>query len=1210
MKKTSHTSFFANSPMAWATFTLCSLPGLLSAGNVYWDSNGNVAGAGATPTGNWGTSAYWSADPNGAAAAVSAWNTADTAVFSAGTDATNPYTITVNANTTAAGLGFEEGNVTLVSASSAKNLTISSSLAITLGSRTAVIGSGTAASNVNLLLGANALTMNSGNLELYGSNTMSGAVLKGGSTFAGNANSFGTTGSVTMGDTAASASPTLRLRAITLARPIVLQSAVGFTTNANINNVGFSSPTLNGGITSTGDGTTNLTIDSVISGSGSSLTLTVSGANPINHTGTLTLRNTGTGTANPTGTVNISAPIGANVTSVTVTETAGGAKGLQKVILSNAANAWSGNTTLSANTRLELGNSEVIPHGAGKGNFTVNGNLFLRTSTTAGDSTETVNGLNGSGPITRTGSAGTSTLIVGSNDAAGSYNGAITDGSGKLAFTKIGTGTQVLGGLNTYTGLTTVSGGTLQLDAVDMIADTGVINIEAGATLNLNYSGADTVSSLRLDGLGQATGKWGRIGSIAALGANYESDRITGDGLLDVTNAYSDNYWDGTGTSWASAAAWSISAVNAASNPASEPGLNNLARFGSDGLFADQSIALNGEQSAAGMVFTSPVAFSFTGGNADHSLAIGSGGIAMDTASTGVSFGSATAGQKVDLLVSGNQTWSNASTSGDLVAGNGVDIPGTLTVTGAGDTVLNGAVTGSGGITKTGTGALALNGANNYTGSTSVQAGSIVLGNGNGLGGTTAGTTVGGGTTLDLNGQTVGAEPIVLGVSTAGNLVNSNADTPASLTGTVNLNFSSNLGGVGDLTLSGIISETAGAKTLTIKDGGTKTLSAANTFTGGVSVTGVGATAGNPAILRLENSAALGTGTKTVTTNTGTAGTFGVELAGGITIPSSVSWAISNNTNGIRSVSGANVVQGTLNLTAGAGDTNLAVDAGSTLTMSGNISSSGTGGRFLILSGEGTGSISGVIANGTTKASLTKNGAGTWSLAAANTYTGNTQVNGGTLAIAQNGTLADTATLNIAATGTLQLDFAGSDTVGTLVIDGVTQGAGIYGAGNSGGHITGTGTITVINTDPFGPWIDGFSFAVGADKSKNGDPDGDGMSNILEFALDGNPASGLATGKVVTKVDADHLTLTLPVRTGAVFTGSGPLTSAAIDDVIYRIEGSAALSGFSAAVEETAALGAGLPVLSSGWTYRTFRLTATVSSTPKGFLRADASDAP
>jgi hypothetical protein len=33
--------------------------------NLYWDSNSTTAGAGATPTGTWGTSNFWNTDPTG-----------------------------------------------------------------------------------------------------------------------------------------------------------------------------------------------------------------------------------------------------------------------------------------------------------------------------------------------------------------------------------------------------------------------------------------------------------------------------------------------------------------------------------------------------------------------------------------------------------------------------------------------------------------------------------------------------------------------------------------------------------------------------------------------------------------------------------------------------------------------------------------------------------------------------------------------------------------------------------------------------------------------------------------------------------------------------------------------------------------------------------------------------------------------------------------
>src|SRR5438128_1215488 len=52
---------------------------------LYWDSNGTTAGAGATPTGTWGTSTFWSTASDGTATTTS-WTFNAAAVFSAGTD--------------------------------------------------------------------------------------------------------------------------------------------------------------------------------------------------------------------------------------------------------------------------------------------------------------------------------------------------------------------------------------------------------------------------------------------------------------------------------------------------------------------------------------------------------------------------------------------------------------------------------------------------------------------------------------------------------------------------------------------------------------------------------------------------------------------------------------------------------------------------------------------------------------------------------------------------------------------------------------------------------------------------------------------------------------------------------------------------------------------------------------------------------------------
>ncbi|HEX9048045.1 MAG TPA: hypothetical protein VF988_13555, partial [Verrucomicrobiae bacterium] len=70
------------------------------AANLYWDINGAAAGAGgATPAGTWSTSAAnWTTDSTGASA-TAVWNNGDNAVFSAGTDATGNYSVTVSSVT-------------------------------------------------------------------------------------------------------------------------------------------------------------------------------------------------------------------------------------------------------------------------------------------------------------------------------------------------------------------------------------------------------------------------------------------------------------------------------------------------------------------------------------------------------------------------------------------------------------------------------------------------------------------------------------------------------------------------------------------------------------------------------------------------------------------------------------------------------------------------------------------------------------------------------------------------------------------------------------------------------------------------------------------------------------------------------------------------------------------------------------------------------
>ena len=80
---------------------------------------------------------------------------------------------------------------------------------------------------------------------------------------------------------------------------------------------------------------------------------------------------------------------------------------------------------------------------------------------------------------------------------------------------------------------------------------------------------------------------------------------------------------------------------------------------------------------------------------------------------------------------------------------------------------------------------------------------------------------------------------------------------------------------------------------------------------------------------------------------------------------------------------------------------------------------------------------------------------------ATNAYTGNTTVNGGILELA-NATIATNSTVTIANGATLQLDFATTNQIGALVLNGVSQPAGLYNNTTSPAFITGTGNLLVV----------------------------------------------------------------------------------------------------------------------------------------------------
>ncbi|MCX8497522.1 MAG: autotransporter-associated beta strand repeat-containing protein [Akkermansiaceae bacterium] len=355
--------------------------------------------------------------------------------------------------------------------------------------------------------------------------------------------------------------------------------------------------------------------------------------------------------------------------------------------------------------------------------------------------------------------------------------------------------------------------------------------------------------------------------------------------------------------------------------------------------------------------------------------------------------------------------------------------------------------------------------------------------------------------------------------------------TPTALTGALTVQVGGGVGAPGVVTLSGILSGSGGSL---VKTGaGQLALGGANTFVGGVTIRngtleskttkttlgantvnmgGAGSTGAsfitgqdnsNPFVINAPDS-----GTLTIGANGSGSGFY---MSGGITLNGNLTLQSYNNvisgsttarsyfTGGITGT--GNLLLDNLGLAANAIElTTTAVNHTGSITVQGSAT-----GVTLISAPIGS-NVTGITQNSATSR---------LDLSGANTYAGNLTVNAGAVRISNNSNTGnDVSTVTLAASGaTLDLTYVGTDTVDKLYIGSTQQANGVYGKVGSAlpvigiSQITGDGTLTV-SSGPAGysSWITG-TFANGTvpalQRGANADPDNDGISNLLEYAIAG-----------------------------------------------------------------------------------------------------------
>lgn len=528
-----------------------------------------------------------------------------------------------------------------------------------------------------------------------------------------------------------------------------------------------------------------------------------------------------------------------------------------------SANTYSGGTQMTGGT-LNLAAGGALS----TGNFTFNGGTVNQTAPNALSGTNQAVIVNGG------------TLTLGAN----SYGGGTTVNGGTLRLNNGSASTSATGSgaitLSDGTNLTSAPGATAAASGAVIGPDFGNTNIGPGGIFNANSLSGSTIGTMYLGGLAATANTSLNFDLTTPSGSNDQLVILNTDGLSvtgvvpivlgqlpSASGTYQLISFNDSSTTAPLSSQFSVTPANAGNGNVTYT--ISVVHSGGTQYFVDLTAA--GSSGGITTVFNNPNPLTDVLGNADWTQAgnwsNGVPGLPGDIATlkngaTGQVTIDLNAQQHVGSLTFGNSGGgpytlaAGSGTDSALYMDTGSSAPATLAnslgsntiaapvvlssptnvITAAGTTLsMQGPISGQGSLTSdaSSAGILQLQSANTYSGGTNINGGTVQLDTTGALP-TPGPVVINSGGTLDINGNPVTNAMTINGSGAGGSgaITNSSGAT-ATMSGAITLGSDSTVAVPNAFTISGVIS---GAHALTVAGPGQLTLSANNTFNGGLVV--------------------------------------------------------------------------------------------------------------------------------------------------------------------------------------------------------------------------------------------------------------------------------------------------------------------------------------------------------------------------------------